>query len=342
MTTITRWMESWDYTDTTKQRVAFVGGTLPLVTAGAGRRGTNGLTGGAVDAFAAYGASGTVPVAYGGVSCRHIGPSGWGKVLGLGAYLNGGQEHLTVFSRDDGSLAIYGGSGTGLGAGTMFGLSDPGVIVQDAAQYIEAGIALDAADGWVEVRVGSQTVFRVTGIPTLTSGLTDSADVMWLYPLDNRRAYDDLYLRASGTFAGSVRIDAYFPDGDVPTPAWNRNQGTENYANVFERVPDELVTYNHTQTSGAQDLFTFEDLRARRAGVMAIDVLIRARRALPAGSATVQPVLYTDGLTTLLQPVALTSGFAYASEIVETYPLTSGAFTDTEFDTSVWGYRRPI
>lgn len=339
----TRWMDGWDYCDTARQRVAFIGGTVPLVTAAAGRRGTNGITGNASDAFAAYGASGVGPVAYAGVAVQHVSPSGWGKVLGLGAYLNGGHEHLAVVSRDDGSLAVYAGSGVGLGYGTLIGLSDPGIIVPDTFQYIEAGVALDGSDGWIEIRVATATVFRITGIATLASGIDASADVAWLYPLDGRRRYDDLYINASGGgFAGNVRITARFPDGD-DTIAWVRNTGTTNYQTVFDRVPDEDVTYNQAEEPAGEptDLFDVQDLSDRRAGILAIEVISRQRMD-GGGTGTLRHVIKgADFPTTVLDGViTVVSGWAYGSTILNTLPISLSGWSDEGFDQAKFGYRR--
>lgn len=341
----TRWMDGWDYCSTSTQRVAIIGGTLPLVTAGAGRRGTNGLTGNAVNAYAAYGSSGVTPAVVAGIACLHVGASGWGKVLGLGSYLAGGAEHVALFSQSDGSIAVYGGSGVGLGVGPLFGISDPGVLSQDVSQYIECGLALDVADGSIEVRVGTATVFKVTGVATLVSGRPASADLVWLYPLDDRRRYDDGYLNASGAtaFAGNVRITARFPDGDGDTIEWVRNTGTANYQTVFERVPDEDLTYNAVEDADGTptDLFHVQELQDRRAGILAVEIISR-QRLDGGGTGTLAHMVKTDpvGTQQLAPDVVMVSGYQYGSTIMNTVPTLASGWGDEQFDQTQFGYRR--
>ena len=335
--------ESWDYSDTTHHRFIQTGLEVPTVATG-GKRGTRCLQGSSDNAYAAYALTPSGASLYLGAAVQSYLASGEGPIFGIGSstYASG-IAFLTVQALADASIGLY-CEGVLMALSPASTLNYPDEFGNDY-QFIELGVTLDMA-GYVEVRVNSDIILRLLSVRTIPSGLTLTPDRLWLYPRDERR-FDDLYANdgagdRNNSFAGPVRIDYYPPVEDVITPEFTRSTGSTNYGNVDETVPDEDATYNYTTTSGALDLFEFDPLRTRRVNVLALNLLLRARRALPGGSASLQGMMRLGGLTTPLQAVLLTSGYDYYGSTIETNPITASGITSDEFDEIKFGYRRPM
>jgi hypothetical protein len=339
------WMESWDYVDTATQRVSLVGGTLPTVVSAVGRRGTRALQGSAADAYAGYAlaASGTT-LTVGVAVASYAPPSGpYGKLVGVGHMAASGAEHVCAAVLPDGSLGLFHGDGVGLTVGDVLALSPPGVMRFDGSyQYVELHAEISAS-GTLEARIGTETIIRLQEVATQASGVGVTPDVVWLYPQEERR-YDDAYANdAQGDrntgFAGNVRITADFPVGDGVSSDWLPQPVQANYRNVAQPVPDDDTSYNHTDSAGARDQFQMPPLRDRGAGVLALEVLVRAKKALPAGdvpvNASVRSGTTYDGPTVLVG-----SGYGYLATTYETDPLTSSGWMDEAIDVAQLGYRR--
>lgn len=332
-----RLLENFDYYSSAEYRLEVQGN--PIITA-FGRRGTSCLDGSDEGDYGAFrvSTSGNEIIVGAAVSYITAG-SGAGKIFGFGDDTASGFENCYISGNDDGSLSAY------RSVEAILGISPPGVLnLGGAYNYVEARVLLaSGGDGQVEVRVNGDPVLVLNSTSTFRVG-SIVPSLVWLYP-QGRRRYDDVYINdATGLlnndFEGDVRIDAHMPDSDGALSEWNRSSGLQQFATIDEIPPDEDGTYNFTSTSGNIDVLSHDALIPAFAGIKAVSVIHRAKRATN-GTAAIETIIRSAGTNHIIRQHVLTSGYMYyeSPAVHEAVPAVA---TDDGFNEAEWGYRKQV
>ena len=332
-----RLLENFDYYNSPEYRLEVQG--TPIITA-FGRRGSQCLDGSDEGDYGAFrvSTSGNEIIVGAAVSYITAG-SGAGKIFGFGDDTASGFENCYISGNDDGSLSAY------RSVEAILGISPPGVLnLQGAYNYVEARVLLaSGGDGQVEVRVNGDPVLVLNSTDTYRVG-SIVPSLVWIYP-QGRRRYDDVYINdATGLqnndFEGDVRIDHHMPDADGDLSQWNRSTGLTQFATIDEIPPDEDNSYNFTSTSGNTDTLSHDPLIPAFAGIKAVSLIHRARKASN-GEAAIGGIVRSEAINTELMQHVLTSGYRYyeTTAVHESVPAVA---TDDGFNAAQWGYRKQV
>jgi hypothetical protein len=214
--------------------------------------------------------------------------------------------------------------------------------------HIQIKVVLDPVAGSVEVKQDSISRLTFTG-NTLgdAAGLTaDNFEIGDHWPgvipdgpgpFAVGYLYDDLWITAgdNADYLGDIRVGLIRPDAPGDLAEWVPSEGA-NWDAVNDLTPDEDATYNRTATSGARDLYFYEDVPAIYAikGVQ----LSSACRKEDIGPRTVRNLLKTAGGTVYegdAHPVQ--DEYAYTRTLWEANPETGNPFTPSEVNLAQFG-----
>ena len=332
-----RLLESWDYLDTTHQRFYITGSETPTVVSG-GRRGTLACSADTEQGYGAYivATSGNELIC--GAAVAWPTASGLGNIFAFGDPTASGYVNVFITALDDGSIVIY------RYPDTLLALSPAGVLAFGAGyQYIEARVGIaSGVSGIAEVRVNGQPVITLSAVNTFYAGsLTPT--LVFIYP-QGRRIYDDLFINdamggVNDSFEGDVRIDTHYPDADGAHSEWNRLSGAIQFEMIDEHPPDEDTTYNFTTTSGNLDTVSVQTLIPVFAGIRAVSLIARARK-VPPGNAGLAPIIRFNSVDYEGTGYTLGSGYAYHETNYDTHPATASGWSDSDFNSSEFGYKK--
>jgi hypothetical protein len=238
----------------------------------------------------------------------------------------------------DGDIALIAGDNS-----TVLYQSAGGLIVENIWNYIELQWAIGAA-ATLTLRLNGGTIY------TGANNTNHSGSGNWqeLDFLNNFATpyLDDMYVlnpAASGanTFLGTsagVAVETLFPTANQGsqnfTPSPNTNA---NWQNVSETAMDSDTTYNFSPTDGNKDLFDIGALSSNPINVWAVGLRSAAR--LDSGTpVSLENRVVSSGTESDGASIALTSSYAYQSDIYETDPHTSAQWTGAGVDAAQIGY----
>lgn len=246
-------------------------------------------------------------------------------------------SQFTIYQNSDGSISIRNGN-----SGTVLGTSAAGVIAINTWYFIEVAVAIDNS-GSAEVRVTSggvtATVINVSGVDTMGAANLnvgrinlpepDSSGTMW---------YDNLYVRDDLTFMGPHRViyrrplTALVGDFDLTATA-----ATPYPLRVDDQAAD-TSSYIAGDTVSDEQLFTMEGLgRFSGTDVAAVQVIAFART--DAGTATLAPVVSSNGDVAVGSNWALDTTFRFRFQMFNSDPDTGAAWTRAALSLAYMGAR---
>lgn len=259
---------------------------------------------------------------------------------------NSPQAMITLFNGNNTQidLAVDGSNGTLLvrrAGTTTIGTSAPGLIVQGFWYYIEFKVLLSTTVGTYEVRINGVTVLSGTGANTQGYVTSATAEQIRVGAAFNGALIDDLYM-CDGTgsaptndFLGDVRVQWLAPSGAGNHTAWTPNTGA-NYAAVNEHPANDDTTYVASSTAGQIDTYAMDDLPAGT--VFAVQTVIRARKD-DGGVRQIAPVFRIGSTDYIGATVSIGDSYQWYTQIYETSPATSAAWTVSEINAAEAGVK---
>lgn len=205
---------------------------------------------------------------YVGVRCRIGTGQSFDKAIGFNLrHLPSGQYQLGVRFNEFGVMRIYRGN---INGGTLLATSKPRVYRENSWFYLEFHAYIDSTDGFVEVRVNTETVLSVVDVNTRGSAAVDYCDAISFGSFGGGSVaeghsfiIDDMYVNdTSGSvnngYLGNVRAvgQAVIANGDhielsiggsAPAPTnWQSvlNTGFDDNQFVYSRTPDSPGDYD--------------------------------------------------------------------------------------------------
>lgn len=339
-----------DLTATTRYTSTLTGGGTVTIGSGNGRNSTNGfrLTSNAANAsgpnltkgLTTGSATAIIGAAYKSSAVATSVP------IAIFNIMDGGTVQVSIALNSGGKIQAFRGDVNG---GTSLGTSASSLST-GVFYYIEAKVLVHASAGTVEVRVnGSNTGWlALTGLNTRASATAQWNGFGFGKTTTSSSSangathdYDDLYVADStgsvnNDFLGPVRIKAVLPDGAGNSTQFTPSTGS-NYQNVDDAAQDGDSTYNSETTAGEIDLYTFGaiGLTGTVKGVQT-NLCVRSDGA---GAETIAPMFRISGTNYAGTTVGLTTSYTYASQLYETSPATSSAWTVSEIDGAESGIK---
>lgn len=209
--------------------------------------------------------------------------------------------------------------------------------------YIEVKFVIHDTAGSIEVRKDGATILLVTNVDTQQTA-TAFADLI-IFPNTNGSEavtldYDDMYVcDASGTFnnnfLGDIRIDTTFPNGAGNSSQWLPSAGS-NYQNVDDDPSNDDTDYNIGSVVGVKDTYAFPDITPTAGNVVAVATNITVRKD-DASAHSVRDVIRRSAADYGGNTIALTNSYAMLTQIHETDPSTSAAWTIANINAAEFG-----
>lgn len=234
----------------------------------------------------------------------------------------------------DGSIAIW-NSGFDNSFG-QFGFpaytSDPGIVKVNATwYYFEMKANFHATTGSVSIRVNGREVLNQTNIRTSTLG-SEANQVVLFGAIsapgssnDYGLIYDDIYV-TDGNFLGDTSIVVLNVSSSGVSGQWVPSGAINNFQCVNETVVDGDTTFVYSSSIGTNDTYRLSTLPGTILTINGLQPIVHARKD-NAGLRTIAPLLRSGTSITQGLDIYLNSGYELYTNIFETDPNTSSAWT---------------
>jgi hypothetical protein len=237
----------------------------------------------------------------------------------------------------DGTLYVRRGASTTLGTSTF-------ALIPNTWYYVEWKITLaGGTSGATEVRVNNTSRLSLSGVNTLQTANAYANTVRIVTGTSSFSvSYDDIYIfdgtgSLNNDFAGDSRVELLLPTGAGATTAWTPSAGA-NYTCVDEAAPNSDTDYVSSATAGQTDTYTFGNLSVAGGTVKAVQVSAFHRKD-DAGSRNLALVARPGSTDRLGTTVLVADSYNYATQMWETNPDTSAAWTVAEVNAAEFGVR---
>lgn len=152
--------------------------------------------------------------------------------------------------------------------------------------------------------------------------------------------FDDFYLlnqagSVNNDFLGDIRVDPYYANGDGTYQQLTPSTGTTHYNLVDDPLLD-VNDYVSSSVAGNKDTYTFGDMSHNPTSIFAVQLNLAALKD-DAGARSIKSVTRSGGNDYNGNPVALGTGVLCYSELRETDPATSAAWTKAGFNAVEFG-----
>jgi hypothetical protein len=236
-------------------------------------------------------------------------------------------------------LVIRNSTGTVIATGTT-------ALNLNTFYYIEVKAFANGASGTCELHLNgaaeiASTVgnFGSTAFDTVRLAFQTNAS----NPTTFFNEFDDLYVvdttgAANNTFLGDFHVYTLFPSADGAHTDYTPSAAGSHFSKVNEQSPDGDTSYVSDATVGHRDSYAFDDLPVLAGAVFGVQTNLYARKDDVAArqiAAVARPgSTDRDGAT-----VTLGTTYAVFSEIRETNPDTSAAWTIGDVNASEFGVK---
>lgn len=264
----------------------------------------------------------------------------------LCGFADGGTEQMNIYINADLTISVRRGT-------TNVATSSATLSVAGGYQYLEAKF-VHSNTGSYEIRLNGVNILSASGVDT--TGSTNNYATH--FSMFNRYSgsiggfqastaidIDDLYI-CDGTggvnddFLGDVRVDAYLPNANGNSSQLSGSDGnnTDNYLLVDESTPNDDTDYVQSATPGEKDTYSFGNMLHTPATINGLQVCMYARKD-DGGLRTACSVTRSGGADTDGTAIALSTGYLFLTQISQTDPDTSAAWTQSGFDAAEFGIK---
>jgi hypothetical protein len=207
--------------------------------------------------------------------------------------------------------------------------------------YVEFKVTVDNSAGVCVVNVNGDEWMNATSLDTQTTGTARINNIQLVGGITNQLICD-LYVASTtgGTvtdFIGPQRVDARFFTADGALSDWTRSTGSTNYGLVDDNPANDDTDYLSSSTVGHQFTVKTTSLGYTPTVINGVQLVATAKKS-DAGTLGLKRLMRTGGTnyTATLDSVDLT--YTGITEVLETNPATSSAFTQSDIETDCeWG-----
>lgn len=235
--------------------------------------------------------------------------------------------------------------------GTTLGTSTNALTLGQGWFYLEVRAKIDPTVGQVEVWVNNAQWLSLTGQNTRNTANTQTNRVRWGGGISNasNAFWKDMYTLDTGTGAnttrlGDVTVPVIYASGAGTNQQWSNTGGASQTASVQDgrshsgTWPDGDTSYISDSVSGHISDFAHDALSVS-GSIFAVKRMSYVRS--DAGAANVQQVTLSSGTTHTSASRSVGATYGYITEILETDPHTSAAWTQTNFNSATFGVAIP-
>lgn len=251
-------------------------------------------------------------------------------------------NHVWCRINTNGTVSVYNGS-------TLLGTS-ASALTHNTFQYLEFKIVIDNSSGSIEMRVdGSNSGWlNLTSKDTQNGSSTDWDELrLWgsaSAGTSPQFIVDDVYVldgsgSTSNDFLGDLRVDVSYPNAAGSHSDWTRSTGADQWATVDEALVNSDTDYNSTATVNNIDTLNFPNAPVTGADIFAINVKMAVRKS-DAGSAGIKAAVRIGGTDFLGDERTVPSSYVYKQQLWDRKPSDGSAWTDTDFNSSEFGYQK--
>jgi hypothetical protein len=250
---------------------------------------------------------------------------------------------LTLNVNSDNTLSIYRGNNA-----TLLGTTTA-TIPNNAWVYIELKTVINNTTGSVVLKINGTTALNLTGINTRSS-TNNTANVITFFDSVNNNgakcSIADLYIcdgqgTTNNDFLGDCRVETLFPNGagsHTDFTIGGSAPAATNWQGAAESPADDDVTYNYSSTLNQMDTYAFANLSSTPVNIFGIQHNLTVRKD-NSGARAETPVIRISTTDYLLSAYTLTTSYLINSQIVETSPATSSAWTASEINNAEFGLK---
>jgi hypothetical protein len=234
--------------------------------------------------------------------------------------------HISIGVTSD--RAVYASrSGTTLGTSANAVIPTPGSFA-----YIELKATIHDTAGAVEVRVNGVSVLTLTNVDTRNAG-NASVTGFRLRGASTTSKIDDLYIcdatgSTNNSFLGDVRVDTLYPNADGTFSDFTPSTGTSRFALVDESSVN-TTDYNDGAAVGDRDSYEMANLAALASQTVYGVQVSAALQKDDAGAKSAAVFVRSGGTNSDGPAAAIGTSQAFVSQVYETDPAASAAWTET-------------
>lgn len=258
---------------------------------------------------------------------------------------------LSFIVNANGAIEIWRGRGTpgsgGAGAAALLATTDP-ILVAAAWNHVEMQAYIHDSTGWVRIAVNGVHRFEMTDLDTKydSSNVASIGQHLVSYTAPNGPFYMDDYIiydftgdsgvdtdfcpptDGSGiatSYIGELQVWPLFPNEDTAEADWLKSTGTDGYALIDERAPDD-ADYIYSTASGDLSEFGLEDLPPEISYIRGLGIHARMSKS-NAGAAMVRLGMKSVVATSDASERPLTVEPTYWNDQINVDPASSARWT---------------
>lgn len=208
----------------------------------------------------------------------------------------------------------------------------------DTWDYWEIKVLFSQTVGTYEVRKNGVVILSGTGVDTCNTATESASDVR--FRMGSTSYIDDIYIcDASGStnndFLGDVEVKLKLPDADGTSEQWTPSTGVDSYALVDEVPFNSDTDYLETSTTAQISRFTHQDVDSGDTILAVVQTAVC--RKTDAGSGSVRTHQFINSTGYNGSTVALSTSYQAITQILETDPNTTAAWTPAGVNAAEFG-----
>lgn len=269
-------------------------------------------------------------------------------IVGMGVYFVGNaQNHLirfynvegdvqaSVVIMTNGTIRLYRGTTSATLATSVNSLN------LNTWYYMEVKITILDSGGFFEVRVNEEVWVNFTGDTKQASGAGGARIIFYGRAADN--AFDDIYI-CDGTgsknndYLGDCRVDTTYANGDGHYTDFTPEGSGNNWENVDEAIFDGDTSYNHSDTVGDKDSFSYAALPVITGTIFGVQSCVGAKKD-DAGLRVARAFARVSGTDYEGGNNYLSTDYMFIRALWENNPDTSVAWLQGDINGAEFGYK---
>lgn len=206
------------------------------------------------------------------------------------------------------------------------------IVSVGAWMYLEFLTTIHPSAGLAEARINGSVAVTFSGNTRNTANSQATTvrfghqNVSLTRTSDNSN-WDDLYVRDDTTYLGDCVVAGLAPTGAGASGQWFPTPSGTNWAAVDEAPANDLTDYVLSTTAGHRDLYAVGDVPPSPPLVVHGVRTLHCAQKSDAGARSFAPVVQSGATSAVGTPRALSTSWAYYSQLYANDPATAAAWT---------------
>jgi hypothetical protein len=245
----------------------------------------------------------------------------------LGVYDESGVYQVKLHVNASYGISAYRGDNT------LLGSSADGIITNLKWHFVEVKVTISDTVGEVTVRLDETQVLNLTSQDT-KNGSDYARRIRVGHIFSQDTAIDDFYID-DAQFNGNCRVRTFMPDSDGNSADFTRSEGSFDYECVDEVSPNDDTNYISSDTLNHKSIFGITTGSVGTVKGIQVNNYVRIDQA---GTRKIKPIVRSNSTDYQgTETAAIGAGYLFESEIWETDPDDSSAWTQTKLEAAEFG-----